>query len=372
VRTVFRYVSRTYLQLFAGIFLTILTIFLMTDFVDRAKSYTGPNWVLDVAELYAWKAVLVAQQLAPAALLLGAGAAVSVIRKRGELTALDALAFGPRAVYVPVAVWTAVLCVAFVAFDELAVVKAGPKVDEITTTRFKRWGDWRFFFQPKQWFRLGDRIYYLRAGDADAGFRDVTVLQLTSEFELQGRIDADSMHFVQGTTWRLLGVTDRAFLPGGRSEVRTAPEQEYDLGAPGNAFRIRKGRPEQMRLPMLLDQIDARAEVGLPTQQFRLALHNRFAYPLAGFPAALLAVGLALRRERKGHLTTALLEGLAIALGLWGVMVVCKTLVLSERLSPAVAAWTPLVALVAAAGFVFLRNDARFQRRPAAVPSARR
>src|SRR5690606_4756047 len=79
VKTIFRYVTKTYLKTFVGIFFAVLVIFLVTDFVDRAKSYTGPNWVLDVLELYAWKAVLVAQQLAPAALLLAAGAAMSVI-----------------------------------------------------------------------------------------------------------------------------------------------------------------------------------------------------------------------------------------------------------------------------------------------------
>lgn len=363
MRTLFRYVSKTYLGLFATIFAAILAIFLVTDFVDRAKAYTGPNWVIDVLELYAWKAVLVAQQLAPAALLLAAGAAISVIRKRGELTAIDALAFGPRAVYLPIALWAALLCSVFVIFEEVAVVKAGPRVDEITTTRFNRWGDWRFYFQPKQWFRLGDRIFYLRAGDAERGFEDVTVLRLSPQFELVQRIDAERMHHVEGTRWRLVQATDRSFGPGDASELRTEAEAIYDLGAAGNAFRIRKGRPEQMRLNVLREQIVARAEVGLPTQQFRLAMHNRFAYPLAGFPAAMLAVGLALRRERKGHLTTALLEGLAVAMGLWGVMVVCKTLVLSERMSPVLAAWMPFGLLFAAALLVFFGNDSRFRRR---------
>ncbi len=362
MRTLFRYVSKTYLTTFVGIFFAVLVIFLVTDFVDRAKSYTGPNWVRDVLELYAWKSVLVAQQLAPAALLLAAGAAMSVIRKRGELTAINALSFGPRALYLPVAIWSALLCVGFVLFDEYAVVKAGPRVDEITTQRFRRWGDWRFYFQPKQWFRLQDRVFYLRAGDAERGFEDVTVLRLTPGFELGQRIDAERMHHVEGTRWMLEQVADRTFGADGQSTLRTAERAEYDLGAPGNAFRIRKGRPEQMQLPVLWEQIDARAEVGLPTQQFRLAMHNRFAYPLAGLPAALLAVGLALRRDRKGHLTTALIEGLAIAMALWGMMVVCKTLVLSERMSPAVAAWTPAFMLVVAALVVFLRNDARFQR----------
>lgn len=362
MRTLFGYLTRTYLTFFVGIFFAILTIFLVTDFVDRAKAYTGPNWVRDVAVLYAWKAVVVAQQLAPAAVLLAAGATVSVIRKRGELTAIDALAFGPRAVYLPIAVAAGLLASALIPFEEYAVVHAGPRVDQITTERFKRWGDWRFYFQPKQWFRLGDRIFYLRQGSPEEGYADVTILRLSGDFSLQQRIDAQRMVHVAGTQWQLTGVVDRTFASEERSTLQRTEAAVYDLGAPGDAFRIRKGRPEQMHVPDLMDQISARAEVGLPTREFTLALHNRFAYPLAGFPAAMLAVGLALRRDRKGHLTTSLLEGLIVAMSMWGVMVICKTLVLSDRMSPPIAAWTPFVVLLAAAAGVFWFNDARFRK----------
>ena len=66
-------------------------------------------------------------------------------------------------------------------------------------------------------------------------------------------------------------------------------------------------------------------------------------------PAALLAVGLALRPNRRGHLTAAIVEGLLIAVAMWGLMVVCRTLVMTERLAPAVAAWLPTLVLSVAA-----------------------
>jgi lipopolysaccharide export system permease protein len=112
-----------------------------------------------------------------------------------------------------------------------------------------------------------------------------------------------------------------------------------------------------MRLKELREQIVARAEVGLATRQYQLALHNRFAYPLAGFPAALLAVGLALRTNRRGHLTAAVVEGLLIAVAMWGLMVVSRTLVLTERLAPQVAAWMPMFLLSVAAAALWLRRE---------------
>ena len=145
-----------------GILAGLLTVFLVVDFVDRARAYTGEGWVWDVVELYGCKALVATQQLGPAALLLAAGTSVSALRKRGEVTAILALGFGPAALLPPGggggAAWRW-----HRGFDEFVVGHASRRVDEITTQRFNRWGDWRLFYTPKQWFRQSDRIFYLRA-----------------------------------------------------------------------------------------------------------------------------------------------------------------------------------------------------------------
>ncbi|HZA14128.1 MAG TPA: LptF/LptG family permease, partial [Myxococcaceae bacterium] len=212
-------------------------------------------------------------------------------------------------------------------------------------------------FQPKQWFRLGDHVFYLRAGGPDEGFADVTVLRLTPSFGLVQRIDASAMVHVSSTRWRLTGVLERRFYPDGESTLTTLENAVYDLGAEKNAFRIRKGRPEQMRVAELREQVEARAEVGLPSSQFSLALHNRFAYPLAGVPAALLGVGLALRPGRRASLTGAISQGLVIAAALWGLMVVTRTLVQSDRLPAGIAAWLPPAVLMVAGSVVWYARE---------------
>ncbi|WP_224245159.1 LptF/LptG family permease [Hyalangium gracile] len=356
-KTLFFYVTRAYLRSVVGLFAAILTVFLVVDFVDRARAYTGEGWVLAVLELYGNKALVAAQQLGPAALLLAAGVTVSMLRKRGEVTALRALTFGPAALYVPIGLSAVAICVGLMAFDERVVVKASRRVDEITTQRFNRWGDWRLYYTPKQWFRRGEHVFFLRDGSAEEGFRDVAILTLTPEFKLSRRLDAEGMYPVAGTRWRLTGVVERSFSPDGRTQVEAREAAEYDLGVPTNSFRIRPGRPEQMRVAELREQIVARAEVGLASRQYELALHNRFAYPVAGFPAALLAVGLALRPNRKGHLTVAIVEGLLITVAMWGLMVVSRTLVMTERLAPFVAAWLPSIILSMAAALLWLRRE---------------
>jgi lipopolysaccharide export system permease protein len=356
-RTLFRYVLRTYATFAAGIFAGMLAIFLVVDFVDRSKSYTGPNWVRDVAELYGWKALQVIQQLGPAALMLGAGVAVSALRKRGEVTAMRSLSLGPSILYLPIGLCALLSALGLMAFDEGLVTKAGRRVDEIQAHRFDRWGDWRIYYQPKQWFRRGDWVLFLRRGDAERGFEEVTLLKLTQGFELSQRIDAGRMEHVESTRWRLSEVVERSFSPDGESPLRNLDSGLYDLGVPKSALNIMTGRPEQMRLPELREQIRARRAVGLPTRSFDLTLHNRFAYPLAGVPAALLAIGLALRPNRKGHLTTALVEGLVVAMSLWGMMVVCKALVVNDRVAAGFAAWAPVALLSLLAGGLWLAHE---------------
>ena len=358
-RTVFGYICRTYLALVGGILAALLAIFLVADFVDRAKAYSGPHWIADVAVLYGYKALMTFHQLGPAALLLGAGTAVSLVRKRGELTALSSLSFGPVAFYAPIALCALVCSLFLIGFDEALVVKASLRIDQISTQRFNRWGDWSLYFLPQKWFRRGDRMFYLREGNADKGFEDVTILRLTDDFRLAERLDAQRMVSAGGTRWILSGAAARTFTGPRKTELQVVDRGEYDFGATAKDFRIAPGRPEQMKLRELQEQVRARNLLGLSSNQYALAMHNRFAYPLAALPATLLTVGLALRRGRKGHVTSALLEGLLIATSLWGMMVVFRTLALGERLAPAVAAWAPFVILAAGAAVLWLRHEGK-------------
>ena len=344
-RTLLLYVTRLYLKFIGGIGGSVLAIYLVTDFVDRAKDYQGPRWVQDAAALYAFKALVILHQLAPAVMLLAAAATVTTLRKRGELTAIQSLSFGPRAVYLPVGLTTLVAALLLVGFDETVVVHAVQRSEQLTAERFHRWGEWRLHFTPKRWFRHDNRIFYLRDGNVQDGYHSVSVLSFDQDFRLRERIDAERMTFVTGQKWLLEGVNERTFDAYGTSHLRQMAEATYSLGVGRSAFNIQLGRPEQMRVPELLQQIRNRSQGGLPTQPFRLALHNRFAYPMMALPAALLAAGLAMRPGRRGQLTIALVEGMGINVILWAMIVVSRTLVQTERLSPFVAAWGPALVI---------------------------
>src|SRR5207248_349080 len=85
----------------------VVLIYLVIDFADRAHTYTGRAWGWAAAELYANKAAVVSYQLAPVALIIATSLLVTLLSRRGELTALFALGVRPLRLLAPIAAFAA-------------------------------------------------------------------------------------------------------------------------------------------------------------------------------------------------------------------------------------------------------------------------
>jgi len=337
----------------------VVVIYLAVDFVDNSAGFGGHGWVPAVLELYANKAAVVVRMIAPAAMLLGAAIAVSTFRKTREYTAMRSLGLGPWRLAVPVLAVTFGLGVALVVLHDVVGVRAEARAEEIGALRFGRGGDKRRFLaarEPKRWFRGADgrRIYNLRGVLPEGGFERVTVLEVDASFRLARRIDAQRMRPADGE-WLLEDVEDRTFHPDGEMSIERAEERRYRFDEPPEAFSVVPGRPSQMRFTTLVRQIGIRRRLGLPIVDFQLERYNRLAYPFAGVPGALVALALALRRNRKGHISSALVESVGVSMAVWAVQGVSFALGLSGRVPPWVAAWAPNVVFLAV-GLVAVRR----------------
>jgi len=342
-RTLLKYVGKLYLTFFGVLLLAVLGVFLVGDFGDRLRAYID-NPISDVLLLYWFKLLVAVQQLAPAAMLLAASAAVSTLRKRGEWTAMQALGASRWVVVLPVLISGAVLASGLVYFDDRVATHAGAQVDDITVHRFKRWGDYMMFYAPKQWLRVGDTVFHVRGERGDDGVvSDVSMFQVDKDFRVARRLDAQKVVPLGGERFRLEQGVERRFSPDGEMQREDFASREVTLaGMSPQTFRVRVGRAEYMPLKELLGQQEVRRKVGLPTERLALAVHNRFAYPFTGVVAAVLAALIALRPGRKGHLTLALVEGLTVTVVLFTSIMAARSLALGEHLSPAMAAWAPV------------------------------
>jgi lipopolysaccharide export system permease protein len=355
----FGYAVRRTLASVLGALAGVVAIYLAVDFVDNSAGFSGPGWFPAVLELYANKAAVVARQVAPAAMLLGAAVAVSGFRNTREWTAMRALGLGPWRLALPVLSVTFAAGMALVVLHDAVGVRAAERAEEIGALRFGRGGDQRRVLaarEPKRWFRGTDgrRIYHLRGHLPGGGFQNVTVLEVDDAFRLVRRIDAGRMRPAE-EEWLLEQVEDRTFAADGAMTLARADARRYRFDEPPEAFSVVAGRPSQMRWETLVQQIDLRKRLGLPTLDFELERENRVAYPFAAVPGALLALALALRRNRKGHVSAALLEAVGVSLLFWAAQGVSWALALSGRVPPFVAAWAPN-ALFLAAGIAAVRR----------------
>jgi lipopolysaccharide export system permease protein len=355
--TLFLHIARRAAVAFAGSLVAVVGLYLVVDFAENASVFRGEGWIAAVIALYANRAAVVAYQIAPAAMLLAAAITASDLRRTREYTAMRALGLGPWRVVVPVLAVAALVAAGIAWLDDAVVVGATARAEEIMVTRFHRMGSFQRSAERKRWFRGRDgrRIYHLRGG-GDQGFERVTVLEVTRAFRLSRRIDASRMTpGARPGDWKLEDVVERVFRDGGGVETSFFVSRTYHFDEEPDAFAVRAGRPAQMRRAVLGEQIALRRRIGLPAQDFVLEWHEKIAYPLAGIPAGLVALGLALRRDRKGHLTASIVEAVAVSFAFWAVHGVCWSLGLSGRVPPALAAWVP-DAIFFAAGALAVRR----------------
>lgn len=355
----FRYVAARALFATLAAQAGVVAIYLAVDFVDNANAFSGPGWVRVALELYANKAAVVAYQTAPAALLLGAAIAASGLRQTREWTAMRSLGLGPWRLALPVVAVALLVGAGMAVLNDAVGVRAAERAEEIQGTRFQRGGSarrWEALRQPKRWFRSPDgrRIYHLRGALPAGGFAGATILEVTPEFTLARRIDADAMRPADHA-WVLSNVEDRTFLPDGTMRVERAVERRYEFPEPPEAFALVPGRPSQMRFGVLTTQIRLRRELGQRVADFEYERHGRWATPLLGMAAVLIAVALALRPNRKGHIASAVLEAVGVSMALWGAQGIAFAAGLSSRVAPAAAAWGPFL-LFFAAGLLALRR----------------
>jgi lipopolysaccharide export system permease protein len=363
-----RYLALSYVRTAIATLLGVVAVVLVVDVADRAYSFRGEGWFVNVVRLYANLSVDLAYQVAPSALLLAAGITVSALRQTGEMTALQSLGNAPGRIVAAVLVACAIGCAGLVVLNEAVVVDASRKADEIKASKFRRSGDFRAYLEPQHWFRSGDRLYNLRGADGEA-FTDVSLYQLDANFGLRQRIDAARMTPGEGGTWHMENATVSTFEAGLRTAHTVYSSYEIALPESAEDLRVRAGKPRQMGLFALWEQVRVRERIGVSSLEYLHELHNRLAYPFAAVPGALIAIRLAMRRGRKGHLATALAEGIVISLVVFTLLTVFRALGISGALPPVLAAWTPVLLLALIGVAVGAAEALAERRRPRFVPA---
>jgi lipopolysaccharide export system permease protein len=364
--TLDRMLLRELLRLFTATLGGVVLLYLVIDFADRGSIYRGRAWA-SVAELYANKAAVVGHQLAPAALIIAAALLVAWLGRRGELTGLFSVGCSPLRLCAPIALFAAGLSGALVWMQERVVVFADARAEEITATRFNRWGDWAVWHAESSWVRGREGRIFRLGTPVGLGFEPASVLEVDAKFRLLRRLDAKRLEFAGPGEWRLSEVVERRYAgapppsgagaAGGSILELTSPSLLQPFPDTLEELSLRNGRPRQLPWGALREQAARRERLGQPVREYQITLAERAFAPLLLVPAALAAVGLLLRRTRRNGgrglpLSAALALGLGLSLALWALTVVLHAAAVGGALPPWLAGAVPSVCCAALAAAV--------------------
>lgn len=265
-------------------------------------------------------------QVFPAALLLSVVLAITSLRRRGELEAMQAAGASSVRLCSPLLSAGLLSALLALALGELVVPPCESRAD--TLYRHQRVSSLTGLQQAPSWIRV-DNWFMHRA---PKGAQQVLALKLDKAFQVRQRIEGRWSPGQKGlreveALWPRPGpvlpasLLDRAEKHWGRSRVRA----------------------EALDLVSLDRRLSWQQQAGQRDPAEVLVWHTKLSYPLVNLLTALLACSFISRRGRRSPLRELLLAG-AYLLGLWFLIAGGWVLGRSGWLSPVAGAWAPLIA----------------------------
>jgi lipopolysaccharide export system permease protein len=360
MKTFERYVARLTAGIFVSMALGLVALFLVIDFGDWLRIYTGKP-AIDVLTLYWYRSHVALVQFAPAALVIAAGLSITVVRRRGEWTALRALGASPLTLIRPVVLVCAVAGGALLLFQEFVVSESGPQIDRIMVERFQRWGDVGVVYAPRRWFRTGHYLLNVRGEGNAERLEDVRVFELGPKSELVRWIEGARLTFVRDGVWRV-DEGNELVIDGAEGHTGRVGAFEITIPIRPEVTQLAVGRPEWMPLRVLGRQVPLMRALQLPTEATTFAIHQRWAATLASVLAALIACLLGLRTPARVSVPRSLIEGAGLYGTLFVAGMIARSLAINGRVEPMLAAWGLPVMLLVVAWWLSRTRELRLMR----------
>jgi lipopolysaccharide export system permease protein len=343
-KTLFRYIARQFLGWCLGVFLAMLLIVFLLDYIEllRRAGARPDATLLVLLEMAALKQPYMAQQIMPFAVLFGTMMAFWRLTRSNELVVARAAGVSVWQFLTPPLLGAFLIGVlAVTVFNPVASVMQASY--ERLDNRILRGGDEQLALSRSGlWLRQSDDagnhavIHAERFRMRDTGLEDVTVLFFANDVQLTKRIDAAEARLAHGE-WE---VSNGSLWEPGR------PPQPFEQIAVPTNLTPRKiedsfASPETMlfwELPGFINLLDSS---GFPAQRHRLYFNALLARPFLFTAMVLIAASFSLRMQRRGGTTVMIAGGIACGFLLYFFSDVVFALGLSATIPIALAAWTP-------------------------------
>jgi lipopolysaccharide export system permease protein len=344
-KTLFRYIVQQFLLWCAGVFLAMLMVVFLLDYIEliRRASTKPEATLLALLEMAVLKQPLMPQQIMPFAILFGTMMAFWRMTRSNELVVARAAGVSVwQFLTPPLAGALFIGLVAVAVFNPIAsVMQARYETLENRVLRGSS-GEQMALSRSGLWLRQSDGeghqsvIHAERMLARPPELEDVTVLTFVNDYQLASRIDAKSAVLDAGK-WEVRdGIR---WSPGKLAEAFEHTEVPTNLTR--RKIQESFASPETMSFWELPGFISLLETSGFSAQRHRLYFNALLARPFLFSAMVLIAATFSLRMQRRGGTTLMIAGGISAGFLLYFLSDVVFALGLSATIPVSMAAWTP-------------------------------
>ena len=352
-----RYLFTELLKIFSLAFLASLTLYLVVDFFERITMLIENETSLRASLLFfIYKIPIIITQITPIALLLAIVISLGSLHRRNEINAIRSS--GIRNIYIfrPFLVVGIGVSLLMLLFSETIVPLANFKMEYIKNIEIKKQkpGD---LAAKEIWYRDANSIFHIESVSPDRkSLRGIHIWNLSSEFEIQNRIDSPEATWIE-KRWQ--AVSSITHWPGSGSATEPQAQIRQNTFLPISQapedFALVILNPEEMNFFELKKYIGHLKITGQETQPLLVDLHAKISVPFLALIITFLGFPLGLRFGRQGGILVGIFTSLVAGFAFWILLALGLSLGHAGLLPPLVGAWASHV--IFASGGVLLMKD---------------
>jgi lipopolysaccharide export system permease protein len=288
-----------------------------------------------------------AYEILPIAVLIGALYALTLLARHSEITVLRASGLSTGVLLATLAKIGAVFVVLTFAVGEFVAPPAERAAQQLRLAATSSLVAQEF--RSGLWVKDGLSFINVRDVLPDASLRGVRVYEFDESHRLRSISEAEQGSYVPPDSWQLSNVVQTLF-DGPQATVRRQAELKWMSALNPNILSVLLVVPERMSLVNLYQYIRHLAENRQKTQRYEIAMWKKLVYPLATLVMMALALPFAYRHDRMTAVSVKVFAGVMIGILFHMLNGMFSHLGVINNWRPLVAAMTPSVMFLLAAG----------------------
>ena len=348
-----RYICRIYLRIVGLSFLALLGLFYISTFLDKSdKIFKGQASTAEVLTLLVYMTPRFVYYVIPIAALLSVLVTFGLLSRNSELTVMKACGVSLYRASAAVVLLSLVFSAAIFGLEQRVLAPANRKA-EIIDAKVRGRPPRVFDALNRQWVvgHEGAIYHYAHFNPELRELAGLTIYQPRSDkWTLATATSAETAAYKSGG-WlgRRVRVGD---FSAGNPTWENFAERPLPLESP-DYFETEQPVAEMMTVGQLRRYVNELSASGLNVVSLAVELQYKMAFPFVTLVMTLLAIPFGVGTGRRGALYAVGL-GIVLALSYWIVTSLFVALGKGGLLSPVLAAWSPNIIVLGAAGYVFL------------------